>query len=49
VRDFSAIAQLDTELGEGGSETDFVELEEYVKVGTLLIMSLADAGDDPQG
>lgn len=49
VRDFAAIAELDTELGEDGWEADFVELEEFVKVGTLLIMSLADAGDDPEG
>ena len=47
VKDFAAIAQLDTELAEEESEADFVELEEYVKVGALLVMSLeSDAGDD---
>ena len=48
VQDLVAIAQLDTELAEDDAETDFVELEEYVKVGTLLIQSLAaDADNDP--
>ncbi|MFV2089594.1 MAG: UPF0149 family protein, partial [Pseudomonadales bacterium] len=42
LHDFAAIAQLDTELPEDESEGDFVELEEYVKVGALLIMSLLD-------
>ena len=48
VQDLVAIAQLDTEFAEDDAETDFVELEEYVKVGTLLIQSLAaDADNDP--
>jgi uncharacterized protein YgfB (UPF0149 family) len=47
VRDMVAIAQLDTELAEEDADTDFMELEEYVKVGTLLILSLnADAAAD---
>lgn len=55
VRDFAAIAQVDAEEAEGGrseqaAETDFAELEEFVKVGTLLIMSTLDhEGDDPAG
>jgi uncharacterized protein YgfB (UPF0149 family) len=53
VRDFAAIAQLDSEPGEDDGEADFVELEEYAKVGALLIMSLTgekitDAGDYPE-
>lgn len=50
VQDFAAIAQLDTELGDADDgDADFVELEEYAKVGALLIMSLlADVGNDPQ-
>ena len=48
VRDFSAIAEIDTE-DEVGDEEDFMQLEEYVKVGALLIMSLTnDAGDDSE-
>ena len=46
IRDIAAIAQLDTAVQEPGSEADFMELEEYVKVGTLLIMSLMDDGGD---
>ena len=52
VQDFAAIAQLETELGDeepDGGEANFVELEEYVKVGALLVMSLLnDAGDDTE-
>jgi uncharacterized protein YgfB (UPF0149 family) len=55
VRDFSAIAQVDPE-GTGeeaateAAEADFVELAEFVKVGTLLIMStLEHDADDPPG
>jgi uncharacterized protein YgfB (UPF0149 family) len=59
VQDMVAIAQLETELtgedgedgedGETDPEADFMELAEYVKVGTLIIRSLsADAGDDPE-
>jgi hypothetical protein len=48
VADFAAIAQLDPE-DEAGGEKDFMQLEEYVKVGTLLVMSLlSDAGDDSE-
>ena len=48
VADFAAIAQLDTE-DEAAVEEDFMQLEEYVKVGTLLIMSLVeDAGGDSE-
>lgn len=53
VQDMVAIAQLDTELAEEDAEadpeTDFMELAEYVKVGTLLIQSLSrDAGNDSE-
>lgn len=50
VQDFAAIAQLDAELVEADEEdTDFMELEEYAKVGALLIMSLmGDVADDPE-
>ncbi len=51
VQDFAAIAQLDsesdTEAGEDESEADAMELEEYVKVGALLMMSLCnDVGSE---
>ena len=53
VRDFSAIAQVDADVagrGAEAAETDFVELEEFVKVGALLIMTtLNDETDDPAG
>jgi uncharacterized protein YgfB (UPF0149 family) len=53
VRDFSAIAQIDadpTDRGVEAAETDLVELEEFVKVGALLIMStLNHEADDPAG
>jgi len=52
IQDFAAIAQLETELADDEpdeGEASFVELEEYVKVGALLIMSLLnDAGDDTE-
>ncbi len=52
IQDFAAIAQLETELADDEAdegEANFVELEEYVKVGALLIMSLLNnAGDDPE-
>lgn len=53
VQDFAAIAQLDAELVEENEdeeeEVDFMELQEYAKVGTLLMMSLiGDAGDNPE-
>lgn len=48
VADFAAIAQLDTE-DDTADEEDFVQLEEFVKVGVLLIVSLmGDAGDDSE-
>lgn len=52
VQDFAAIAQLETELADeepSEGEANFVELEEYVKVGALLVMSLLNnAGDDTE-
>jgi uncharacterized protein YgfB (UPF0149 family) len=55
VRDFSAIAQVDADeaaeaAGAEAAEGDFVELEEFVKVGTLLIMSSlgSSLGSDPE-
>lgn len=55
VRDFNAIAQVDPD-GAGddpsmeAAEADFVELTEFVKVGTLLIMTtLEHDADDPRG
>lgn len=54
IRDFSAIAQVgaDLALAEEGedndAENDLAELQEFVKVGTLLIMSvLNDVAIDP--
>jgi uncharacterized protein YgfB (UPF0149 family) len=48
VRDFSAIAGV--EPGGEDAEADFMQLAEFVKVGTLLIMSeLQDVDDDPAG
>lgn len=55
VRDFAAIAQVDASARDTGSvdqeaEADFAELEEFVKVGTLLIMSsIEHDADDPPG
>lgn len=52
VRDLTAISQVDAEhAGEGeGPETDLVELEEFVKVGVLIILNaLAHESDDPAG
>ena len=52
IQDFAAIAQLETELADDEpeeGEASFVELEEYVKVGALLVTSLInDAGDDTE-
>ncbi len=51
VRDFSAIAGMETEQEEAGEddEADFMELEEYMKVGVILIMSLMnDDGSRPE-
>ena len=52
IRDFSAIAQVGAELEDededNDAENDFAELAEFVKVGTLLIMSvLNDVDVDP--
>jgi uncharacterized protein YgfB (UPF0149 family) len=51
VRDFSAVAQVGAELDEdedNDAENDLSELQEFVKVGTLLIMSvLNDDSVDP--
>ena len=54
VRDFAAIARVgvDEAAGAGGesAEADLVELQEFVKVGVLLLSSLlADEPDDPAG
>jgi uncharacterized protein YgfB (UPF0149 family) len=48
TRDFLAIAQVAPESDEADdAEADFLQLSEFVKVGTLLIMSaLPGAGDD---
>ncbi len=48
VRDFSAIAQVSPDEEDADdAEADFLQLAEFVKVGTLLIMSvLTDGGDD---
>lgn len=52
VRDFAAIAQVDAAVpegaGEAAAETDFTELEEFVKVGALLIMSTFEHEADDQ-
>ena len=50
VRDLSAIGAMDIESGDTGEDdADFMELEEYVKVATILLMSLVNnAGDDPE-
>lgn len=59
VRDFAAIARIDASAPDAGeatpgaaeaAETDYAELEEFVKVGVLLITStLRDDADDPTG
>jgi uncharacterized protein YgfB (UPF0149 family) len=52
IRDFSAIAQLDVAADDDDEpdyedESDLLELQEFVKVGTLLIMNvLNDVSDD---
>lgn len=57
VRDFVAIAEIDAAApdaeaaaarGVDSAEADFVELEEFVKVGTLLISSTLTHDDDDQ-
>jgi len=52
VQDFAVIAQLETELAEDEveeGEANYMELQEYVKLGALLVMSLlSDAGNDPE-
>ncbi|MFW6093042.1 MAG: UPF0149 family protein [Pseudomonadota bacterium] len=49
VRDFAAIAQVDEEAHEtDAAEADFAELEEFVKVGVLLMMTtFGHETDDP--
>ncbi len=57
VRDFSAIARVDSQASAGedataaeleAAESDLVELQEFVKVGVLLMMSvLGHDADDP--
>jgi uncharacterized protein len=50
VRDLAAIAQVDAASAADSAEGDLAELEEFVKVGVLLIRStLADASDDSAG
>lgn len=50
IRDLAAIAQIDADAESESAERDLLELEEFVKVGVLLIRStLADANDDPAG
>lgn len=50
VRDLAAIAQIDADAESESAERELLELEEFVKVGVLLIRStLADASDDPVG
>lgn len=48
VEDFSAISEVEAteDLVGAEAEADFVELEEFVKVGTLLLISLLN-DDDP--
>ena len=46
VQDLLAIAQLDTQIAlSEDAESALVELEEYLKVGTLLLQSMLDAGE----
>jgi uncharacterized protein YgfB (UPF0149 family) len=57
VRDFAAIAQVDVAsaaASDDDAEEELMELEEFVKVGALLIMSSldeidVDETDDPAG
>jgi uncharacterized protein YgfB (UPF0149 family) len=50
VRDLAAIAQIDADADADSAERDLLELEEFVKVGVLLIRStLEDANDDTAG
>jgi|GEM_PF-816382 len=47
VRDFSAIAQVEVDASDTDAAADFLQLAEFVKVGTLLVMSvLNDVPDD---
>ena len=56
LEDFAAIADIDPESGSESdlaslaeqAEADFVELQEFVKVGTLLVSSLVIYGADDQ-
>lgn len=50
VRDMAAIAQVEAQPPQEDGESDFVELAEFVKVGTLLTMTTFDhAAEDPAG
>ena len=42
VRDFSSIVEVDTEDAGVEGEADLLQLQEFVKVGALLLLSLAD-------
>ena len=47
IRDFAAIADVGLDIQDNEAEKDYMQLEEFVKVGALLIMSmLNDAADD---
>jgi uncharacterized protein YgfB (UPF0149 family) len=47
IRDFAAIADAGLDVQDNEAEKDYMQLEEFVKVGALLIMSmLNDAADD---
>jgi uncharacterized protein YgfB (UPF0149 family) len=52
LEDFAAIADIDAESGDAAvaeqAEADFIELQEFVKVGALLISSLVTYGADDQ-
>ena len=47
IDDFSAITELDAASADEGesAETDLLQLQEFVKVGVLLIMGLVDAAE----
>jgi uncharacterized protein len=49
VRDLSAIAQIEADSPGESAEHDLLELEEFVKVGVLLIRSLLAHDDDSTG
>lgn len=50
ISDFSAITQVSFDEADGeDAEADFLQLAEFVKVGTLLIMSVLPDGSDDSG